>query len=74
MFADEDVVEAVVGAAFVPIEEYAVLGVVVDPEVAEGGFAAAGLEATDGCFVDFEVAGLSQAGGDVFVEGKEAIG
>ena len=45
---DEDGVEAGVCAAFVPVVEDAVFGVVTDPEVAGGGFAVAGFEATDG--------------------------
>ena len=36
---DEDVFEAVVRPAVVPVEEDSVLGVVVGPEVALGGFA-----------------------------------
>jgi len=54
--ADEDGVEAGVGAAFVPVEQDAVLEVVIDPELAEAGLAFAGVQAADGGFVDFDVA------------------
>ena len=74
VLADEDAVEAGVGSAFVPIEKDAVLEVVIDPELAEGGFPFAGLEATDGGFVNLDVVGLAQAGGDELVEWPQAVG
>ena len=46
--SDENGVQACVGAAFVPVEKHAVLGVVVDPELAGRGFTLAGSEASDG--------------------------
>jgi len=74
LFADEDGVEAGVGAAFVPVEKDAVLEVVINPELAEGGFAFAGVQATDGGFVDFDVVGLPEAGGEKLIEGQQSLG
>ena len=73
-FIDEDAVEGGVGAAFVPVVEDAVLGVVIDPEVAGGRFAVAGFEAADGGGVDLEVVGLAQLRTKDLVKGAEGIG
>ncbi len=54
---DEDVVQAGVGPAGLPVEERAVFGVVVDPEVAGGGLAASRVKVVDGRFVYFDVRG-----------------
>ena len=48
--------------------------VVIDPELAEGGFAFAGIEAADGRFVDFDVVGLAEAGGEELIEWQQAVG
>lgn len=71
---DEDVFEAVVSPAVVPVEEDSVLGVVVGPEVALGGFAFAGIKAADGGFVDFEVVARSHVLGDASVKGLHHFG
>lgn len=71
---DEDSVEAGVGPTFVPVKERAVFGVMVNPEVSGGGSAFARLKAGDGCFVDFEVRGLPEVGGDALVEGQQQVG
>lgn len=72
--ADEDVVQAGVGAAFVPIEEHAVFGMAVGPEVSERGFALAGLKAFDRSFIDLDVAGCAHACGDGLMERQQAFG
>lgn len=74
VFADEDLIEASVGSAFVPVEERAVLGVLVDPEVAGGRFAFAGFEARDGCLINANVVAHADALGDEIVERQEPIG
>jgi len=51
-----------------------VLKVVIDPELAEGGFTFAGVQAADGGFVDFDVAGLAEAGGEELMEWQQAVG
>jgi hypothetical protein len=58
VLADEDVVQAGVGAAVVPVEEDAVFVVVIDSELAERGLAFAGLKAADGNLVDLDVGGV----------------
>lgn len=73
VFADEDAVEAVVGATTMPVVDNSVFGVMVGPEVAGLGFAGAGLEVVDGCFVSFEVVGLPHARCDEVVEWKESL-
>ena len=73
VFADEDAVEAVVGATTVPVVDDAVLGVMISPEVASLGFAGAGFEVVDGGFVSFDIVGLAEALGDEFVERKESL-
>ncbi len=72
--ADEDVVEAGVGATFVKVEKHAVFGMVVGPEVSEDGFADTGLKAAHGSFVDFDVGGGAEACGDQVVERKQTVG
>ena len=67
-FADEDVVEAGVGPAFVPVEEDAVFGMMVGPEVALAGFPGARIEAANGCFIRLEVVAGAELGGDELVE------
>ena len=63
VFADEDVVQTGVGPAHVPVEEHAVLGVVVDPELSDDGSSRAGFEAGDRGFVHpGVVAGAALAG------------
>lgn len=71
---DEDVVEAGIGPAFVPVEERAVLGVMIDPEVSGGGFAFAGFKAVDWGFVGLQVRALSEFDCDELVERQEAVG
>jgi len=51
VFTDEDLIQAGVGSAFVPVEERAVFGVLVDPKVTGGGFSFPGFEARDGCLI-----------------------
>lgn len=67
-FVDEVVVEAGVGSAFVPVEEDAVFGMMVGPEVALAGFTRAGIEAANGCFIGLEVVAGAKIGGDELVE------
>ena len=74
VFADEDLIEASVGSAFVPVEERAVFGVLVDPEVAGGGFPFAGFEAWNGCLINANVVAHTDALGDEVVEGQEPPG
>lgn len=71
---DEDVVEAGIGPAFVPVEERAVLGVMIDPEVSGGGFAFAEFKAVDWGFVGLQVRALSEFDCDALVERQEAVG
>lgn len=71
---DEDLVEAVVGPAFMPVVERSVLGVVVNPEVSQGGFALAGFQAGDGGFVHFEVVAFPEFFGEKLVEPHQALG
>ena len=71
---DEDVVEAGIGPAFVPVEERAVLGVMIDPEVSGGGFAFAGFKAVDWGLVGLQVRALSEFDCDELVERQEAVG
>jgi hypothetical protein len=68
IFADEDVVEAGVGSAFVPIKKRAVFGVVIDPELSFLDLA------VDGCLVDFEVVAPAKFSGDEVVEREESTG
>ena len=74
IFADEDVVEASVGSAFVPIKKRAVLGVVIDPELSFLDLAISGDLAVDGCLVDFDVVAAAKFPGDELVEREEASG
>ena len=74
VFADEDLIEASVGSAFVPVEERAVLGVLPDPEVAGGRFGFAEFEARDGCLINANVVAHADALGDEIVERQEPIG
>ena len=74
LFIDEDAVEAGVGAAFVPVVEDAVFGVVIDPEVSGGGFAVAGFEAANGGLVDLEVVGLAKLCAEDFVKRMKGVG
>ena len=74
IFADEDVVEAGVGSAFVPIKKRAVLGVVIDPELSFLDLAISGDLAVDGCLVDFDVVAAAKFPGDEVVEREEASG
>ena len=74
VLANEDGVQAGVGAAVVPVEEDAVFGVVIDPELAAAGLALAGLKAADGRFVDLDVGGGAEAGGDEVVKRPQAVG
>lgn len=69
-FFDEDVVEAGVGSALVPIKKWTVFGMMVSPKVALLCFAStsARLKVADGCFVDFEVVAGAKLGGDELVE------
>lgn len=59
-FVDKDVVEASVGATFMPVEEDAVVVMMVDPKLTYLNFAAAGFEAVDGGFVNFEVVAAAE--------------
>ena len=72
--ADENGIQAGVGAAFMAVEKNAVLLVVIDPELPEGGFAFAWVQAADGGFVYFDVVGLAEARGNQIVEGQQALG
>lgn len=74
VFADEDLIEASVGSAFVPVEERAVFGVLVDPKVAGGGFSFTGFEARYGCLINTNVVAHTDALGDEVVEGQEPLG
>lgn len=74
IFPDEDVVEAGVGPAFMPVEKRAVLGVMIDPELSFLDLAIAGDLAGDGCFVDFDVVAPAKFPGDEVVEREEASG
>ena len=67
VFCDEDVVEAGVGPTLVPVEERAVFGMVVGPEVAFLCLTGAGLKVVDGCFVSLEVVTGAKLGGDQFI-------
>lgn len=71
---DEDVSKAVVRSAVVPVEEDSVLGVVVGPEVALGGFAFAGIKAADGSLIDFEVVACTHVLGNAPVKGLHHFG
>jgi hypothetical protein len=72
VFPDEDVVEAGVGPAFMPVEKRAVLGMMIDPELSFLDLAIAGDLAGDGCFVDFEVVAPAKFPGDELVEREES--
>ena len=72
IFANEDVVEAGVGPAFMPVEKRAVLGVMVDPELSFLDLTIAGDLAGDGCFVDFEVVAPAKFPGNELVEREES--
>ena len=71
---DEDFVEARIGAALMPVKERAVFGVLIDPEVAGGGFSFSGFKAGDGGFVDADVVAGAKASGDEPVGREEAFG
>lgn len=71
---DEDVFEAVVRPAVVPVEEDSVPGVMVGPEVALGGFAFAGIKAADGSLIDFEVVARTHVFGNAPVKGLHHFG
>ena len=71
---DEDGVEAGVGPAGMPVEEDAVLGVMVGPEVALLGFATSRFEVADRSFVDFEVVTEAEFFGLVVVEAAQESG
>ena len=68
LFVDEDVVETGVGPAFMPVEEDAVLGMMVGPEVTLAGLPGAGLKATNRCFISLEVVAGAELDGDEVVE------
>ena len=68
LVVDEDLVEAGVSPAFVPVEKWTMFRVVIDPEVSGGCFAFAWLKAVDGCFVCFEVRTLAEFCSDELVE------
>ena len=74
VFADEDVVEAGVGSAFVPVKKRAVLGVMIDPELSFLDSSISGDLAVDGCFVDFDVVAAAKFPGDKVVEREEPAG
>ena len=57
-----------------PIEKDAMFGVVIDPEVAKGGFAGAWLKATDGGFVDLKVIGGEKTFGNELTKRQEPVG
>ena len=71
---DEDVFEAVVRAAVVPIEEDSVLGVMVCPEVALGGFAVARIKAADGGFIHFQIVARTHECCDPLVKRSHHLG
>jgi len=73
-FVDEDVVEAGVGAAFVPVKKWPVFEVMVGPEVSGGGFAFTGFEAVDGRFIDLDVVAATDALGDDLIKWMEPVG
>jgi hypothetical protein len=68
------VVEAGVGAAFVPVKEDSMFGLVIDPKISRCCFARAGLQTSHWGFIDFEVVGLAQAGADELIERLQPIG
>ena len=72
--ADEDVVQAGVGAAFVPVEEHSVFFMMIDPEVPRRGLARAGLQTSHRGFIDLDVVGLAQAGGNELIERLQPVG
>ena len=74
IFADENVVEAGVGPTFMPVKERAVLGVMIDPELAFLDLAIAGDLTVDGCLVDFDVVAPAKFPGDEVVEREESTG
>ncbi len=72
-FSTENGVEAGIGTALVPINSNSVFGVVIDPELAELGFTGSGNKTPDGGFIDLDVVGLTEAGGDEFMERLQAV-
>lgn len=74
VFADEDALEAGVGAAFMPIKKNAVVGVVVSPEVSLDGLPGSGFEAADRGFVDLDVIAAADAGAEKLIEWDEPLG
>ena len=71
---DEDVVEAGIGPAFVPVEKRTVFWMMIDPEVSGGGFPFAWFKAVDWGFIGLQVRTLSEFDCDELVERQEAVG
>jgi hypothetical protein len=71
---DEDIFKAIVSPAVVPIEENSVLGVMVDPEITLGGFSVAGIKATDGRFIHFEIVARTHEFCDSLVKWPHHLG
>ncbi len=57
-----------------PVEQHAVLVMVIDPEVARRGLARAGLQTSHRGFIDLDVVALADAGDDELIEGQQAVG
>ena len=64
----DDFIQARGGAAGLPVKEHAAAGPAIGPEVALLGFAVAGFEIADGCFIDLDVTACHHSGAHRFVD------
>ena len=72
--ADEDAIQAVVGAAGVPIIKNAVLRVMIGPELTKAGFSFARVKVAKWGFVYFNVIARANVSGNDVVKGLKEVG